>query len=111
MNGASPGIMSHWGEDWFHTSRMGFATSGTAYLVSFAVASLVTAPLSELFGRKRIYQVATLLSALLFLPQVFTHSLAVLIVVRCFVSTLASSARLPDASVAPEGLAGRRWAG
>lgn len=86
MNGASPGIMAHWGEDWFHTSRMGFATSGTAYLVSFAVASLVTAPLSELFGRKRIYQVATLLSAVLFLPQVFTHSLAVLIVVRCFVS-------------------------
>lgn len=86
MNGASPGIMAHWGTTWFHTSRLGFATSGTAYLVSFAVASLVTAPLSELFGRKRIYQVATLLSALLFLPQVFTHSLAVLIVVRCFVS-------------------------
>lgn len=94
LNATSPGIMAAWGPAWFGTTRLGFAASGTAYLVSFAVASLLTAPLSELFGRRTIYQVATALSALLFVPQALTRSVAVLLVVRTLVS--ASLAVLPS---------------
>jgi hypothetical protein len=58
-NSTSTGIMSFWGPQRFHTTRLGFQFSVTSYLIAFSFASLVTAPLSELFGRKRIYQVAT----------------------------------------------------
>lgn len=109
MNGASPGIMAHWGTGWFHTSRLGFATSGTAYLVAFAVASLLTAPLSELFGRKHIYQAATALSAVLFVPQALTHSLAVLIVVRCFVSCGSDLSVYSSAYARSRGVCVRDW--
>lgn len=60
-NSTSTGIMSFWGPARFHTTRLGFQFSVTSYLIAFSFASLVTAPLSELFGRKRIYQVATLM--------------------------------------------------
>lgn len=53
--------MSFWGPERFSTTRLGFQFSVTSYLIAFSCASLVTAPLSELFGRKLIYQVATLM--------------------------------------------------
>jgi hypothetical protein len=60
-NSTSTGIMQFWGPERFHTTRLGFQCAVTSYLVPFAMASLVTAPLSEVVGRKRLYQVTTIL--------------------------------------------------
>lgn len=53
--------MAFWGPQWYTTSRLGFQFSVTTFLVAFSFASLLMAPLSELFGRKKIYQIATFL--------------------------------------------------
>lgn len=94
--------MSFWGPQRFHTTKLGFMFSVTSYLIAFSFASLVTAPLSELFGRKRIYQVATLMyvthsflsdtsSAILFIPQALTTNLALLLSMRALQGIAASA--------------------
>ncbi|GMK59544.1 hypothetical protein CspeluHIS016_0801500 [Cutaneotrichosporon spelunceum] len=90
-NSTSTGIMSIWGPSRFHTTPLGFQLSVTAYLLPFACGSVLTAPLSELLGRKRIYQVATVLSALLFIPQALTTSLPVLLSMRAVQGAAASA--------------------
>ncbi|BEI81233.1 hypothetical protein CcaverHIS002_0203930 [Cutaneotrichosporon cavernicola] len=90
-NSTSTGIMAFWGPARFHTTRLGFQFSVTSYLIAFSFASLVTAPLSELLGRKRIYQAATMLSALLFIPQALTTNLALLLSMRAIQGVAASA--------------------
>lgn len=53
-------------------------------LFPIAITPLVLAPLSELFGRLRIYQVTALIIALTFIPQSLSDSYAGLLVARWF---------------------------
>ena len=61
------------------------ATLGlTTYLLGLAAGSLLAAPLSELFGRQRIYLISMVVSTLLILPCALATSLTQMIVVRFF---------------------------
>ncbi|KAF5232425.1 hypothetical protein FAUST_8731 [Fusarium austroamericanum] len=61
------------------------ATLGlTTYLLGLAVGSLIVAPLSELYGRQKVYIVCLLAWALLILPCALATSLTEIIVVRFF---------------------------
>lgn len=74
-----PGLEDEFGVD---TS---IATLGlTTYLLGLATGSLVAAPLSEIFGRHRVYLVSATVSALLILPCALAKSLTQMIVVRFF---------------------------
>ncbi|CEI69908.1 hypothetical protein FVEN_g7230 [Fusarium venenatum] len=56
----------------------------TTYLLGLAVGSLIVAPLSELYGRQKVYIVCLLAWALLILPCALATSLTEIIVVRFF---------------------------
>lgn len=61
------------------------ATLGlTTYLLGLAVGSLFAAPLSEMYGRQRIYIISMVISTLLILPCALATSLTQMIVVRFF---------------------------
>ncbi|KAL1410927.1 hypothetical protein Q8F55_001870 [Vanrija albida] len=81
---SSVGIMAHWGPEWFRTSHTGYMLSITTYLLAIAFTPLVLAPTSEMFGRNAIYQVTSVISALLFIPQALSHSLPGLLAARFF---------------------------
>ncbi|KAL1410759.1 hypothetical protein Q8F55_001701 [Vanrija albida] len=83
-NATSVGIMATWGVDWFHTTQTGFMLSLTMYLGALAITPLVLAPMSELFGRNPIYQVTSVITALLFIPQALSRSLPGLLAARWF---------------------------
>ncbi|BEI96699.1 hypothetical protein CcaverHIS631_0202880 [Cutaneotrichosporon cavernicola] len=84
INATSVGVMAPWGVPWFNTTYVGYALSVFMYLFGIAITPLVLAPMSELFGRNVIYQVTTLINALLFLPQALTHSHSGLLAARFF---------------------------
>ncbi|TXT06467.1 uncharacterized protein COLE_05798 [Cutaneotrichosporon oleaginosum] len=84
INATSVGVMAPWGVPWFKTTYVGYALSVFMYLFGIAITPLVLAPMSELFGRNIIYQVTTLLNAVLFLPQALTHSHSGLLAARFF---------------------------
>lgn len=73
-----PGLMSEFGE----TNPTVVTLGVTTYLLGLACGSLVVAPMSELFGRRRVYLVCMTVSALLVLPCALATSLAEIIVVR-----------------------------
>ncbi|KAG6048904.1 hypothetical protein E4U39_006801 [Claviceps sp. Clav50 group G5] len=54
----------------------------TTYLLGLAAGSLVVAPLSELYGRQKVYMVCLLLWAVLIVPCGLAKSLTTIIVVR-----------------------------
>ncbi|KAF4337553.1 major facilitator superfamily transporter [Fusarium beomiforme] len=56
----------------------------TTYLLGLAVGSLIVAPLSELYGRQKVYIVCLSVWALLILPCALATSLTEIIVVRFF---------------------------
>ncbi|KAJ9426776.1 hypothetical protein FOXG_08107 [Fusarium oxysporum f. sp. lycopersici 4287] len=56
----------------------------TTYLLGLAVGSLIVAPLSELYGRQKVYIVCLTVWALLILPCALATSLTEIIVVRFF---------------------------
>lgn len=69
----------------FHQPDNTVVTLGvTTYLLGLATGSLVVAPMSELFGRRPVYLVCMLASALLVLPCALATSLVEIIVVRFF---------------------------
>ena len=51
-------------------------------MLSVAFLPLVFSPISEQFGRRKIYVITTTLHALLFLPQIFVRNIAVIVVLR-----------------------------
>lgn len=73
-----PGLMSEFGE----TNPTVVTLGVTTYLLGLACGSLVVAPMSELFGRRRVYLLCMTVSALLVLPCALATSLAEIIVVR-----------------------------
>jgi MFS transporter len=59
------------------------ATLGvTTYLLGLAVGSLVVAPMSELYGRQKVYLACMVLSTLLIIPCGLADSLAAIVAVR-----------------------------
>jgi MFS family permease len=56
----------------------------TTYLLGLAAGSLIVAPLSELYGRQKVYIVCLTVWALLILPCALATSLTEIIVVRFF---------------------------
>ncbi|TXT15772.1 hypothetical protein VHUM_00275 [Vanrija humicola] len=84
MNATTVGIMATWGVEWFDTTYTGFELSLTMYLGSLAITPLILAPMSELFGRNPIYQVTSVITALLFIPQALSRSLPGLLAARWF---------------------------
>ncbi|WOO81607.1 Efflux pump radE [Vanrija pseudolonga] len=84
MNATSVGIMATWGVQWFDTTYTGFELSLTMYLGALSITPLILAPMSELFGRNAIYQVTSVITALLFIPQALSRSLPGLLATRWF---------------------------
>lgn len=68
--------------DEFASSTTTVTLGMTTYLLGLAAGSLVVAPLSELFGRQKVYIVCLLLWALLIVPCGLARSLTTIIVVR-----------------------------
>lgn len=56
----------------------------TTYLLGLAVGTLIVAPLSELYGRRKVYLVCVACWALLIIPSGMAKSLTTIIVVRFF---------------------------
>ncbi|KAI3392413.1 hypothetical protein diail_5719, partial [Diaporthe ilicicola] len=75
-----PGLMAEFGEGDATVVTLGVTT----YLLGLAAGSLVVAPMSELFGRRPVYLVCLLVSALLVIPCALATSLAEIIAVRFF---------------------------
>lgn len=61
VSATSVGVMSEWGTVWFGVSPLEYEITLTIYLVPMALASLVLAPLSELYGRRFIYRTTTIM--------------------------------------------------
>ncbi|KAK5630312.1 hypothetical protein RRF57_006027 [Xylaria bambusicola] len=75
-----PGLMEE-----FNVSDQTIATLGvTTYLIGLGLGSLIWAPISELYGRKRVYIVCMTIFTLLVLPTCLATSLTEIIVVRFF---------------------------
>ncbi|TXT05083.1 hypothetical protein VHUM_03903 [Vanrija humicola] len=83
----SVGVMTPAGSRWFGVSGTAFQLTLTAYMVPMALFSLVFAPLSEAFGRAGVYRVAMVVNTLAFVPQIWTHSYAALMVTRVIQGT------------------------
>jgi hypothetical protein len=88
---AMPGMMREWGIDNEPLTTMGI----TFYLLGLAVGSMVLAPASELYGRRRVYTVALLLFTLLVIPCALATSLSQVLVLR-FLGYAESYPSLPD---------------
>jgi hypothetical protein len=74
-----PGLVTEFGVS------MPVATLGvTTYLVGLAAGSLIVAPMSELYGRQKVYLACMVLSTLLIIPCGLADSLVSIIVVRFF---------------------------
>lgn len=65
-----------------HCSDLAFTAGNASYLIACGVASLIFAPLSERFGRRKTILFASILSTLCFLPQALAPDIAVIIVFR-----------------------------
>ncbi|KAI1421569.1 major facilitator superfamily domain-containing protein [Xylaria sp. FL1777] len=75
-----PGLIEQFG-----ISNDIIATLGvTTYLLGLGIGSLVWAPISELYGRKRVYLVCMPIFTLLILPACLATSIAEILVVRFF---------------------------
>lgn len=102
-NCTSTAIMAVWGPEHFGTDREGYLLSLTVLLLSISFTPMVLAPLSEVvsawhelqgvlrlmmdqYGRNMIYQVTTVITALLFIPQSLSRSYSGLLAARWFVS-------------------------
>lgn len=69
----------------FHVSGTPVVTLGvTTYLIGLAVGSLLTAPMSELFGRKPVYVVCMIIFTIMLIPACVAPSLEAIIIVRFF---------------------------
>lgn len=82
MNAVPTTIFARVAPPRFGVSKEVFLLSSTVWFISTATFPLFLAPLSEVFGRNLIYQVTSVLTALLFIPQALSKSFAALIVVR-----------------------------
>ncbi|KAG5984864.1 hypothetical protein E4U55_002791 [Claviceps digitariae] len=88
---STPGLMAEFG-----ASRTLVTLGMTTYLLGLAAGSLVVAPLSELYGRRRIYMVCLGLWAVLIVPCGLAQSLTTIIVVR-FIGAFFGSVMLSNA--------------
>lgn len=61
LNSTGMSILTTWGPEWFHTTRLHFITGLTMYNVASSITPLLLAPLSEHFGRNGIYQISSLM--------------------------------------------------
>ncbi|OAA54513.1 major facilitator superfamily transporter [Niveomyces insectorum RCEF 264] len=77
---AIPGLMQYFDEPNEAVATLGMTT----YLLGLAVGALLTAPLSELFGRRPVYLVCMVCFTVLVVPGAQAHSLAGIIAVRFF---------------------------
>ncbi|ORX38933.1 major facilitator superfamily domain-containing protein [Kockovaella imperatae] len=84
LNVTSVAPMSHFGPAWFDTSRELFLLSLTVTMIAISLTPMILAPLSEVYGRNWIYQITSVITALLFIPQATSHSLPGLLVARWF---------------------------
>lgn len=75
--GSTLGLMEEFG-----ASKMTTTMGVTSYLLGLATGSLVLAPMSELYGRQRVYLVCMSISTLLIIPCGMAKSLTTIIVVR-----------------------------
>jgi len=81
----------------FHIDSEPIVTLGvTTYLVGLAVGSLLLAPISETYGRKPVYMIATFLFTVLIIPCGLATSIPEIIVVRFF-GAMAGSAMVANA--------------
>ncbi|OCF34125.1 hypothetical protein I316_04074 [Kwoniella heveanensis BCC8398] len=81
---SSTSILATWGTEYFGVGRNTFLLQLTLPLVSIAFAPLLLAPLSEVFGRNMIYQVTSIINAILFIPQVWSKNHDGVLVCRWF---------------------------
>ncbi|TIA90063.1 hypothetical protein E3P99_01790 [Wallemia hederae] len=63
-------------------SHLEYISGMTTFMLSVAFLPLILSPISESFGRRKIYLVTTSLHALLFLPQILVRNIAVIVVMR-----------------------------
>lgn len=69
----------------FHVNSEPVVTLGvTTYLIGLAVGSLILAPISETYGRRPVYVIATLIFTAFIAPCAKAHGLAEIIVLRFF---------------------------
>ncbi|WVQ94773.1 hypothetical protein IAU59_001855 [Kwoniella sp. CBS 9459] len=81
---SSTSILATWGTGYFGVSRTTFIMQLTLPLLSIAFAPLLLAPLSEVFGRNMIYQVTSIINAILFIPQIWSKNHDGVLVCRFF---------------------------
>lgn len=72
-----PGLMKEFG-----TSQTVTTLGVTTYLLGIAVGSLALAPMSEIYGRQRVYLLCFSVWAILIIPCAIGPSLTTVIVVR-----------------------------
>ncbi|TIA75137.1 hypothetical protein E3P91_00646 [Wallemia ichthyophaga] len=63
-------------------THLEYISGMTTFMLSVAFLPLILSPMSESFGRRKIYLVTTSLHALLFLPQILVKNIAVIVVMR-----------------------------
>ena len=80
----------------FHASEPVVTTGVTTYLIGIAIGSLITAPVSEIYGRRPVFLGSMLAFTILVVPCAVAKNLATLIAIR-FVAALAGSAMIANA--------------
>lgn len=68
----------------------------TTYLLGMAVGSVILAPLSEMFGRRRVYIISVALFVLLVLPCALAPNMEAILITRFF-GAFAASAMISNA--------------
>ncbi|KIR52444.1 MFS transporter [Cryptococcus gattii Ru294] len=72
-NLASCAVLGTWGVPYFEVSREVWVLSITLPMIALAIAPLILAPLSESLGRNMVYQVTSVITAVLFVPQIWNN--------------------------------------
>lgn len=73
-------------------SNLAIMSGITSYLVACAFTPLITAPISEQFGRRKMLLVSSIVFTLCFLPQALAHDIALVILFRGVQGAAASAA-------------------
>ncbi|KAK4686907.1 hypothetical protein P7C73_g3215, partial [Tremellales sp. Uapishka_1] len=89
-NATSVAPMTSRGVAYYGVSREDYVLTITLYLIAISITPLALAPASEVFGRNGIYQVTSILNALLFIPQVFTKNFNGVLAARWFQGMVSS---------------------
>ncbi|WVN91135.1 uncharacterized protein L203_106387 [Cryptococcus depauperatus CBS 7841] len=77
-------ILATWGVPYFEVSREVFVLTLTLPMIALAVAPLALAPLSESFGRSPIYHITSIITAILFIPQIWSKNFGGVLAARFF---------------------------